>query len=307
MPPPAWGTKYKKAPPASGLSGVGLGSDLQAMRTIFDIGSNNGDDIPYYLLKADKVVAFEANPVLCGKIAERFADEIEAGRLVVEPGVLCTSEDAATSEVYFYLHKQMDVLSQFPEPAPESLDQFKKVRLPTLRLSEMIKRHGEPYYAKVDIEHYDQFIVEEFFRLKVFPDYISTECHSELAASLLLKNPVYQSFKLVDGASVFSTYKDAEIQSITGTRVRFSFPHHSAGPFGQDIKGPWYDRKSAKKLIIVAGFGWKDLHASKHDIGHSVRIFNGASEVLKFLKFYLKPHLPRRLKRAYRKARIALS
>jgi hypothetical protein len=34
-------------------------------KVIHDIGANNGDDIPYYLKKADIVVAVEADPVLC--------------------------------------------------------------------------------------------------------------------------------------------------------------------------------------------------------------------------------------------------
>jgi hypothetical protein len=38
------------------------------MKIIYDLGANNGDDIPYYLLKADTVVAVEANP---GRSADR--------------------------------------------------------------------------------------------------------------------------------------------------------------------------------------------------------------------------------------------
>jgi predicted O-methyltransferase YrrM len=34
-------------------------------KIIYDFGSNNGDDIPYYLLKSDLVIAVEANPALC--------------------------------------------------------------------------------------------------------------------------------------------------------------------------------------------------------------------------------------------------
>ncbi len=41
-------------------------------KIIYDFGANNGDDIPYYLKKAELVVAVEANPSLCQKIEERF-------------------------------------------------------------------------------------------------------------------------------------------------------------------------------------------------------------------------------------------
>ena len=53
-------------------------------KIIYDIGSNNGDDIPYYLLKSDLVVAIEANPQLCNLINQRFKSEIDEGKLVVE-------------------------------------------------------------------------------------------------------------------------------------------------------------------------------------------------------------------------------
>jgi hypothetical protein len=46
---------------------------------IYDVGSNNGDDIPYYMMKAEVVVAIEANPVLCEGMRQRFAAEIQEG------------------------------------------------------------------------------------------------------------------------------------------------------------------------------------------------------------------------------------
>ena len=42
-------------------------------KIIYDFGANNGDDIPYYLMKADEVIAVEANPKLCDVIKNRFS------------------------------------------------------------------------------------------------------------------------------------------------------------------------------------------------------------------------------------------
>jgi len=56
----------------------------KSVKIIYDVGSNNGSDIPYYLHKADLVVAIEANPVLTYGIKTRFQAEIASGRLVVE-------------------------------------------------------------------------------------------------------------------------------------------------------------------------------------------------------------------------------
>ena len=54
------------------------------MRVIYDFGSHNGDDITYYLKKAERVVAVEADPELASAIRRRFASEVEAGRLLIE-------------------------------------------------------------------------------------------------------------------------------------------------------------------------------------------------------------------------------
>jgi hypothetical protein len=55
---------------------------------IYDFGANNGDDIPYYLMKADIVVAVEANPALCRSIETRFNNAIRSRQLFVENCVL---------------------------------------------------------------------------------------------------------------------------------------------------------------------------------------------------------------------------
>ena len=78
-------------------------------KIIYDIGSNNGDDIPYYLLKSDLVVAVEANPDLCKLIKGRFKKEIEQEKLVVENCVV--TNDFNLKEVSFYIHKTNHVLS----------------------------------------------------------------------------------------------------------------------------------------------------------------------------------------------------
>ena len=57
-------------------------------KVIYDFGSNNGDDIPYYLLKSDLVIAVEANPLLCSHIKSRFKENIINGSLIVKNCVL---------------------------------------------------------------------------------------------------------------------------------------------------------------------------------------------------------------------------
>lgn len=116
---------------------------------IYDVGSNNGDDIPYYMMKAEVVVAIEANPVLCEGMRQRFAAEIQEGRLIVE---CCVVTDGKAPEVVdFYLHNRHHVLSQFPVPSEALLGQFTRIELPSKSILSIILEHGFPYYVKIDI------------------------------------------------------------------------------------------------------------------------------------------------------------
>ncbi len=83
---------------------------------IYDIGASNGQNVAYYLLKADKVVAAEADFRVCNLIREKFPDEIKSGRLAVEN---CAATHLETSEtVMFHFHRKHSVLNQLPEPVP---------------------------------------------------------------------------------------------------------------------------------------------------------------------------------------------
>ena len=91
-------------------------------KVIYGFGSNNGDDIPYYLMKADIVVAVEASPKLCDEIGQRFGDEVKSGRLFIENCVL--NAENATGDVPFYIHKHDHARSQFPRPSEMEIDHF---------------------------------------------------------------------------------------------------------------------------------------------------------------------------------------
>jgi FkbM family methyltransferase len=226
-------------------------------KVIYDFGSNNGDDLPYYLLKADLVVAVEANPTLCNLIANRFQDQIKAGHLVLENCVLSAEEKS--EPVDFFIHKIDHVRSQFPRP--DCPDDFDRVTLKSKSVIEIIRQHGMPWYIKIDIEHYDQIILRELFVSNIFPPYISSESHSIEVFSLMVALGKYNAFKLVDGASVVGRYKNRDVDTSQGI-VNYSFPYHSAGPFGPDIDGPWMTANSFFRLLAFVGLGWKDIHAT---------------------------------------------
>jgi len=231
-------------------------------KLIYDFGSNNGDDIPYYLLKSDLVIAVEANPSLCDQIKNRFSKEIAEGRLIVENCVLDVNDSAES--VPFFIHKTNHVLSQFPQPDPSVINQYEKVQLPSKNVIDIIKAYGEPYYIKIDIEHYDHVILKQLFLNNIFPPYLSAESHSIDIFCLFVVFGSYESFKLIDGDAVSTKYKDYEIATNSGSK-KYSFPYHSAGPFGNDIKGDWMTKNNFSRLLMFAGLGWKDIHVSNVD------------------------------------------
>lgn len=244
------------------IRGGGRDGQLTDARTIFDFGANNGDDIPYYLQKAERVVAVEANPVLADQIRRRFSDAIASGRLAVE-GCALTVE-ASAEAVPFYVHKGNHVLSQFPAPPPNKAEQFDRISVPAVNVVELVRRHGAPHYIKIDIEHYDQAILRALFANGIRPPYISAESHSIEVFALLVALGGYEAFKLVDGRSVPRRYKNALVRTESG-ETRYDFPEHSAGPFGADVAGPWMTRDNFFRVLAFAGLGWRDIHASRVD------------------------------------------
>ena len=230
-----------------------------APRVIYDFGMNNGDDIEYYLKKADRGVGVDANRTLCDEVCRRFADESEQGRLTVLP--IALSDRGTDDLVTFYLHKGDSVASQLPRPGDDEIEQFEAAQVPARTASSIVLEYGSPLYIKIDVEHFDHFVLSDLFSAKVFPPFISAEAHSVEVFALLVANG-YSGFALIDGATVGRRYADSTILTEQGEE-KFSFKPHSAGPFGEDIDGPWEDADTFFYRLASEGLGWKDVHASR--------------------------------------------
>ncbi len=232
------------------------------MRVIYDLGAHNGDDVTYYLKKAERVVAVEADPALAEEMRERFAKEIAAGRLVIENYVVTTTSSGG--EVPFYVHQGHSVLSQAARPDDTQMGVFKELRLPTKRIMDIVGANGAPYYIKIDLEGLDGPVLRELFAHGVFPPYLSAESHGIDIFCILVASGMYPSFKLMDGQSVGAVYSGRDVET-DGGRVHHHFPGHCAGPFGNDIIGPWESAETFFKTLADAGLGWKDIHVSRLD------------------------------------------
>jgi FkbM family methyltransferase len=227
-------------------------------RLIYDFGMNNGDDVEYYLLKAARVVGVEANPALCELVQRRFPREIKAGRLVVLNVAL--AEHESTEPISFYVHKTNHGLSQLLRPSDEELEDFEEIAVACRTPAGIVREFGEPSYIKIDVEYFDVAVLKNLFAAGIFPPEISAESHSAEVFACLLGNG-YRSFNLVDGPSLTKRYGTATIMTPDGPRT-FHFSQDSAGPFGEDIHGPWEDGNTFLYTLAIAGLGWKDIHAS---------------------------------------------
>lgn len=227
--------------------------------TIYDIGANRGENIPYYLLKAPKVVAVEANPKLADLLRSRFKTEVDEGRLVVENCAVVGGR--LTQDVIpFYVHKIHDVWATAIRP--DNLDDFQTICVPCKAISEIIHVHGLPQYVKIDIEGLDAIVLRDLFDANIYPPFVSAESHNIEVFCILVDSGKYNSFKLVDGQSVSHVYRKHLIYSSFDLSHRFfSFPADSAGPFGGDIKGEWMVANHFFRKLAFSGLGWKDIHA----------------------------------------------
>jgi len=231
-------------------------------KIIYDFGANNGDNIEYYLLKSDLLVAIEANPELCDFIRKKFKQEIDNKKLIVENCIL--TSDSSEEPQQFYIHKENHLLSQFPKPDDKYINNFYIKTISSKKVTNIIKEYGDPYYVKIDIENYDHAILFELLNNKIIPDYISAEANTLDVFCTLITLGNYKSFKLVNGEDVHITYQKTQIETLDGLK-NFIFPKNSAGPFGNDINGPWISRDNFFYLLAKEKLGWKDIHCSKID------------------------------------------
>ena len=233
-------------------------------RIIYDIGSNNGDDIPYYLLKSDTVISVEANPDLTNQIKCKFAKEISENRVVVENCVMTDSDDMGN--VDFYLHKNDHTLSQFPIPSCKTINQFEKTKLPSKSITSIINKYGTPYYIKLDVEHYEVPLLKNLFENNIKPPFISAEAKTIEVFETLVNLGKYSLFKLVNGWSIVDIYKDRFIEVYEkSVNVKYSFPYHSSGPFAYDLDGLWLDEIDFRLLLKDNEEPWKDIHATSSE------------------------------------------
>ena len=228
---------------------------MQTMSTIYDVGMNNGDDTEYYLAKGHKVISIEANPELCRLAEDRFTQEIAEDRCVI----LNVGVADKAGFLDFYLNTEDHVTSTFV-PQPNHHGRYRVIPTRVERLSNIIKKYGEPLYVKIDIEGMDFPVLRELFLAGVCPLNISAEAH-KLDVFCMLVSMGYDQFKIVDSPRVSEEFAQHPIRQLNGDIVPFDFKHNSSGPFGEDLPGHWLPAQQIVEKLLARQDTWQDMHA----------------------------------------------
>jgi FkbM family methyltransferase len=229
-------------------------------KVIIDFGANKGQNIDYYLLKADILVCVEANPELVKVIRKKFSAHIRNNKLFIE-NVVVTKSGNNGKLVNFYINKN-DVLSS--NIKPKNSKDFHLVKVQSKSISEILKKYLTKnkifYYAKFDLEGYDAVVINSMLLGGYFPENISTEVHTLESLEAIFDSGKYIGYKLQEGNKV-SQYVSLPIKTKNKIKA-IKFLAHSAGPMGEDIPGPWLTERSIRNKLRVEGLGWKDVHAT---------------------------------------------
>jgi FkbM family methyltransferase len=220
-----------------------ISSFFKKYRTIYDLGANTGKNLNYYLERASKVVAIEANPLLCHYIRSRFLAFIRTDTLRIMNYIVA---DKTLEKQIIYIHIEKSELSSSIKPAMESENLFYPVAVDSMSVAELIRNNGHPYYVKIDLEGADYGVLKSLVGAKIFPRYISVEIHNLEVVEYMQNSSMPFKFQIVEPTE-YSTDSNR-------------FTANCAGPFGSDLKSSWDKKKNLSRTVEKTGLGWKDLH-----------------------------------------------
>lgn len=237
---------------------------------IYDIGMHDGADTNFYLNKGFDVVAIDANPAMVARAKERFAREIDEGRLTIY-GVALAETDG---EIPFLVHTHDD-WSRVAGYADYRFGEgtYKQITVPSLRFTGIYERHPDPRYVKLDIEGSELIVLRQMLATGRYPPFLSFEANQELDAILaLLLGFGYDRFYLL--AQQDKSWIKLPNPPKEGKFVPFD--KSVSGPFGLEIPGLYVPvgelqdqistwRAKANNGDMFALNEWHDIHACRSE------------------------------------------
>jgi len=235
---------------------------------IVDLGMNDGSDTFFYLKKDFNVVAVEANPLLARQVESLLGRFVRADRLrIINKGV---TDSASDDHLDFYInHKRSEWSSFVRDIGCRDGTPFSVARIAMIPIKELFREFGTPYYLKIDIEGFDQRIVNALSDLPLRPRFISVE---EAGVGIVdaLHRIGANDFKLVSQKNIPAI--QLPFPAREGRHCRHYFVGGSSGPFGEETPGEWqpYDRfrsfylssvRDEQDKMVGDSSDWFDIHA----------------------------------------------
>jgi len=246
---------------------------------IFDIGLFDGSDTSYYLDEGHTVLAVDASPSAISQATIRFADEIEAGRLVLVHAAIA----AESGPVELHLSGVDPGSNSTFADKLGSRHRSGSVTVPGIPMSQLVLEHGVPDFMKVDIEGADRYCVLSLSKT-LRPDYLSFEIGDDFVELLEHCESIgYTSFKVVQQTSFleleyvegFSERASRRLMLLLGydqPRLvrrggRFFVSAFSSGPLPWKTGGRWRSGEATRERVASAKNegrwgAWYDLHAT---------------------------------------------
>ena len=263
---------------------------------IYDVGLHTGEDTAFYLAKGFKVLAFEANPILVASAEKRFAAEIAEGRLQIISGAIC---DSTANYISFYKKEGNSELGTIESDWVKKNEIYsgsvEEIKVPVVRMKDILAKFGVPYYMKIDVEGVDRICVNSLRYFEEKPEYLSLELErssfddARLDLNLLVELG-YSSFALVNQQSIPGTYLDNDQRE--GSVISWRFPRSCSGAFGQDIKGNWIKAPVALKKIKQLFLAYRIFGDSSFLKNLKVGRYNIGSESINLFQKILKRPVP---------------
>ena len=212
---------------------------------IYDVGLHKGEDSEFYL-KGFRVVAIEAVPSLAQQAAERLRDYLTSGQLVIL-NVAIAKEDGPMT---FFEDRRCSIWgTAFPERLLG--DDCVQIKVQGLRFANILRKHGIPYYLKVDIEGAETLCLEALESFSAKPRYISIEPSGPSREHLLriftlLRALGYSKFKVVRQDEVPA--QRCPFPAKEGRYIDYHFEGTASGMFGEEAPGDWIDEAEAIRI-----------------------------------------------------------
>ena len=125
-----------------------------------------------------------------------------------------------------------------------------ELTVPAVDFARCLREHGVPYYLKIDIEGSDMLCLEALLDVEPEqrPRYTSIEAGQRIWSGVqrqfdLLERLGYTRFAVVQQAMMRRRYR--RITTREGRSIPYRFEMLSSGPFGDDLRSSWLDKRAA--------------------------------------------------------------